>query len=60
MSKHRSTRAGVTNEPVNSNFDPATALENLRAEVIDSRRSPAPPRQLLMLCRRRRPLASAC
>jgi hypothetical protein len=35
MSEHRSTQARVTNEPSNSNFDPATALENLRAEVVD-------------------------
>jgi len=35
MSNHRSTHAKVTNESVPSNFDPATALENLRAEVVD-------------------------
>ena len=35
MSEHRSTQVKVTNEPSNSNFDPATALENLRAEVVD-------------------------
>ena len=35
MSTHRSTQARVTNESVPSNFDPATALENLRAEVVD-------------------------
>ena len=35
MSEHRSTQARVTNEASNSNFDPATALENLRAEVVD-------------------------
>jgi hypothetical protein len=35
MSKHRSTQATITNEPAHSNFDPATALENLRAEVVD-------------------------
>ncbi|HEX3761678.1 MAG TPA: hypothetical protein VHW23_23430 [Kofleriaceae bacterium] len=35
MSNHRSTQARVTNEPDHSNFDPATALENLRAEVVD-------------------------
>ena len=35
MSDHRSTQARVTNEASNSNFGPATALENLRAEVID-------------------------
>jgi hypothetical protein len=35
MSEHRSTQLRVTNEARNSNFDPATALENLRAEVVD-------------------------
>jgi hypothetical protein len=35
MSKHRSTQPRVSNEPQNSNFDASTALENLRAEVID-------------------------
>ena len=35
MSEHRSTQTRVTNEASNSNFDPATALENLRAEVVD-------------------------
>src|SRR5579872_4631320 len=35
MSDHRSTQARVTNDPAHSNFDPATALENLRAEVVD-------------------------
>ena len=35
MSKHRSTQARVSNHPQNSNFEAGTALENLRAEVID-------------------------
>ena len=35
MSKHRSTQATITNDPIPGNFDPATALENLRAEVVD-------------------------
>lgn len=35
MSEHRNTQIKATNEPDNSNFDPATALENLRAEVVD-------------------------
>jgi len=35
MSLHRSTQVRVTNDPAHSNFDPATALENLRAEVVD-------------------------
>ena len=35
MSGHRSTQPRVSNEPQNSNFDAGTALENLRAEVID-------------------------
>ncbi len=35
MSKHRSTQPRVSNEPQNSNFEAGTALENLRAEVID-------------------------
>ena len=35
MSKHRSTQARVSDETSTSNFDPATALENLRAEVVD-------------------------
>ncbi|HEX8115519.1 MAG TPA: hypothetical protein VF516_47655 [Kofleriaceae bacterium] len=35
MSTHRSTQPRVSNEPQNSNFDAGTALENLRAEVID-------------------------
>jgi hypothetical protein len=32
---HRSTQIRVSNEPQNSNFEAATALENLRAEVIE-------------------------
>ena len=35
MSEHRGTQARATNEASNSNFDPATALETLRAEVVD-------------------------
>src|SRR5262252_6009242 len=35
MSEHRSTQARVSNETSTSNFDPATVLENLRAEVVD-------------------------
>jgi hypothetical protein len=35
MTEHRSTRSRVSNEPQNSNFDAGTALENLRAEVVD-------------------------
>ncbi|HEX3766332.1 MAG TPA: hypothetical protein VHW23_46890 [Kofleriaceae bacterium] len=35
MKKHRSTQVRVTNEPQNSNFEAGTALENLRAEMID-------------------------
>ncbi len=39
MSKHRSTQSRVSNEPqnsnFNSNFEAGTALENLRAEVVD-------------------------
>ena len=35
MNQHRSTHAKVSKEPENSNFDPGTALENLRAEIID-------------------------
>ena len=34
MSKHRSTQVTVPNEPQNSNFEAGTALENLRAEVV--------------------------
>jgi hypothetical protein len=35
MQTHRSTQTRVSNEPQNSNFDAGTALENLRAEVVD-------------------------
>jgi hypothetical protein len=35
MQRHRSTQSRVTNEPQNSNFEAGTALENLRAEVVD-------------------------
>ena len=35
MSEHRSTQHRVSNETENSNFDPGTALEHLRAEVVD-------------------------
>ena len=35
MNKHRSTQARVSNDPQLSNFEPGTALENLRAEMID-------------------------
>ena len=35
MRKHRSTQARVSKEAENSNFDAGTALENLRAEVVD-------------------------
>ena len=35
MKAHRSTHARVTKEPENSNFEAGTALENLRAEIID-------------------------
>jgi hypothetical protein len=35
MSRHRSTQPRVTNEAQNSNFEAGTALENLRAEVVD-------------------------
>jgi hypothetical protein len=35
MSTHRSTQPRVSNASQNSNFDAATALENLRAEVVD-------------------------
>ena len=35
MSKHRSTQVRVSNDPQNSNFEAGTALENLRAEMID-------------------------
>ena len=35
MPSHRSTQTRVTKEADNDNFDAGTALENLRAEVID-------------------------
>jgi hypothetical protein len=35
MHHHRSTQARVSKEAENSNFDAGTALENLRAEVVD-------------------------
>ena len=35
MQTHRSTQPRLTNEPQNSNFEAGTALENLRAEVVD-------------------------
>jgi len=35
MSAHRSTRPRVSNETTNSNFEAGTALENLRAEVVE-------------------------
>jgi hypothetical protein len=35
MSKHRSTQDKVSKEAENDNFDAGTALENLRAEVVD-------------------------
>jgi hypothetical protein len=35
MHQHRSTQPRVSNETGNSNFEAATALENLRAEVVD-------------------------
>src|SRR3979409_1527701 len=35
MRKHRSTQLRVSNEPQNRNFEAGTALENLRAEVVD-------------------------
>jgi hypothetical protein len=35
MSVHRSTPHKVSNQTEISNFDPGTALENLRAEMID-------------------------
>jgi hypothetical protein len=34
MSSHRSTQVTVPNEPENRNFEAGTALENLRAEVV--------------------------
>jgi hypothetical protein len=35
MKQHRSTQATVSNGPTDSNFEAGTALENLRAEMID-------------------------
>jgi hypothetical protein len=35
MKAHRSTQPRVSNEPQNGNFEAATALENLRAEMIE-------------------------
>jgi hypothetical protein len=35
MSKHRSTQPSVSNDTQNSNFETGTALENLRAEVVE-------------------------
>ena len=35
MKTHRSTQPTVSNEATDSNFEPGTALENLRAEMID-------------------------
>ncbi|HEX7836781.1 MAG TPA: hypothetical protein VF469_04925 [Kofleriaceae bacterium] len=35
MKAHRSPQPRVSNEPQNSNFEAGTALENLRAEVVD-------------------------
>ena len=35
MHEHRSTQTTVPKQAQNSNFDPGTALENLRAEVVD-------------------------
>ncbi len=35
MQSHRSTQPKVSKDAENSNFDAGTALENLRAEVID-------------------------
>jgi hypothetical protein len=35
MQTHRSTHRKVSKEPENSNFEAGTALENLRAEMID-------------------------
>lgn len=34
MKDHRSTQVNVSNDPQNRNFEAATALENLRAEVV--------------------------
>ncbi|HEX8108688.1 MAG TPA: hypothetical protein VF516_13230 [Kofleriaceae bacterium] len=35
MNKHRSTQSRVSNDTQASNFEAGTALENLRAEIID-------------------------
>jgi hypothetical protein len=35
MKRHRSTHPTIPNPAQNGNFDPGTALENLRAELID-------------------------
>jgi hypothetical protein len=35
MKDHRSTQPRVSKAPQNSNFEAGTALENLRAEVVD-------------------------
>jgi len=35
MKQHRSTQPTVSNAAPTSNFEPGTALENLRAEMID-------------------------
>ena len=35
MKEHRSTQPTVSNATPDSNFEPGTALENLRAEMID-------------------------
>jgi hypothetical protein len=35
MKDHRSTQVRVSNDDESSNFDAGTALENLRAEVVD-------------------------
>ena len=35
MQRHRSTQRRVSNETPNSNFEAGTALEHLRAEVVD-------------------------
>jgi hypothetical protein len=35
MKTHRSTQVRVSNQAENSNFEAGTALENLRAEIVD-------------------------
>ena len=35
MPTHRSTEVRVSNDPQLINFEPGTALENLRAEIVD-------------------------